>query len=122
MGAFDLRLRRVRFDVGFDVGLMLEGSHHCEKVVCGRVSVRAHHPHQAFLGDAGFLAQCGEADGGVDAVAQEDEAGCDFAIEERLQRLLQKGGFEGRVAFRGLRTRRRKPQGDQWWQTIRTGA
>jgi hypothetical protein len=99
MGAFDLSVRRVCFDAGFDVSLMLEGGHHCEKVGCGRVSVRPHHPHQAFLGDVGFLAQRAEANGCVDAIAQEDEAGRDFAVEERLQRLLQKGGFEGGVAL-----------------------
>jgi hypothetical protein len=95
MGAFDLGLR----GVGFDVGLMLKGGHYREEIACGRISARANHPHQAFLGDVGFLAQRAEADGGVDAIAQEDEAGRDFTVEERLQRLLQKGGFEGCVAL-----------------------
>jgi hypothetical protein len=99
MGAFDLSLHRMGFNMGFDVGLMLEGGHHCEEVGYGRVSVRPNHAHQAFLGDAGFLAQRCEADGCVDAVAQEDEAGRDFAVEERLQRLLQKSGFEVGVAL-----------------------
>jgi hypothetical protein len=96
MGRFDLR--RVGFDVSFDVDLMLEGGHHREEIACGWISARPDHAHQAFLGDAGFLAQRGEADGCVDAIAQEDEARRDFAVEERLQRLLQKGGFEGCVA------------------------
>ena len=73
MGAFDLSLRRVGFDVGFDVGLMLKGGHHREEIACGRISARAHHPHQAFLGDVGFLAQRGEADGGVDATRSPDQ-------------------------------------------------
>ena len=43
----------------------------------------------------GLPAQRAEADGGADAIAQEDEAGRDFAFEERLQRLGEKGGSCG---------------------------
>jgi hypothetical protein len=62
----------VRFDPRCDVGLMLKGGQRREQIGRGRISAWAHHPHQALLGDVGLPAQRAEADGGVDAIAQED--------------------------------------------------
>ena len=63
----------MRFDARFEVSLMLKGGHHCEE-----------HSHQAFLGDVRLSAQRAEANGRVDAIAQEDQAGRNFTLEERL--------------------------------------
>jgi hypothetical protein len=98
----------VRFDPRFDAGLMLKGAQRREQIGRGRISAWAHHPHQALLGDVGLPAQRAEADGGVDAIAQEDEAGRDFAFEERLQRLGEKGGFEGGLRLARATTLSRK--------------
>ena len=71
-------------DVRLDVGLMLKGSHHREEIACGWISVRPHYSHQALFRNVRLLAQRTEADGRVDAIAQEDEASRNFALEERL--------------------------------------
>lgn len=82
-----------------DTALGLQRRNHAQQMPSVRIALGAEHPHQALRRCSGGLAQCMEAEGRIDVIAQDRFRRVDIALDQRLDRLLEQRLPEFRIAF-----------------------